>query len=48
MLNANLTRSRKGVCYTEIKVLSPSVIKSLNRDIKVYKLPLKDYLTPTL
>jgi hypothetical protein len=46
MPNTNLTKYQKGVYYTDIKLFDnlPPTIKSLNRDIKVFKPALKDYL----
>jgi hypothetical protein len=45
-LSANLTSYQKGAYYAEIKLFNslPKSIKSLNHDIKLFKLALKDYL----
>jgi hypothetical protein len=46
MLNANLSTYQKGAYYEGIKLFNtlPASTKSLNNDIKVFKLALKDYL----
>jgi hypothetical protein len=46
MPKTNLTKYQKGVYYTGIKLFNnlPPTIKSLNHDIKIFKLALKDYL----
>jgi hypothetical protein len=48
MLNANLGTYKKHAYYAGIELFSilPASIKSLNHDIKVFKLALKHYLTP--
>jgi hypothetical protein len=44
--NMNLTKYRKGVYYTGIKLFNnlPSTIRSLNHDTRVFKPALIDYL----
>jgi hypothetical protein len=46
MLNANLATYQKGAYYAGNKLFStlPASIKSLNHDIKVFKLASKDYV----